>query len=136
MRTAGYLIFDLDIEKTWVNAKSVHCLYSGVARRSTLVGLALGILLVLVYLNLVLAKPRLVPLSQVSEWTDYGVLWKAYKNKTAHHVHAGADAGVESDLVGGNHPLATGLCEQTVSFLPIQFPNFLARAAQMRSLLR
>jgi hypothetical protein len=135
MRTAGYLIFDLDIEKTWVNAKSVHCLYSGVARRSTLVGLALGIGLVLVYLYLVLAKPRLVPLGQVNKRANHDALQKAYENKTAHHVHAAANAGVESDLVGGNHPLAAGLCEQTVSVLPIRFLNFLTRA-QMCSLLR
>lgn len=33
----------------------------------------------------------------------------AYKNHTAHHVHAGAEAAEEDDLVGGDHPFATGL---------------------------
>lgn len=33
----------------------------------------------------------------------------AYENQTAHHVHAGAEAGEEQDLVCGNHPLAAGL---------------------------
>lgn len=32
-----------------------------------------------------------------------------YKNHTAHHVHAGAEAAVEKDLEGGDHPLAAGL---------------------------
>jgi hypothetical protein len=61
-------------------------------------------------------------------------LWRTYEDKTAHHVHTGADAGVESDLVGGNHPLAAGLCERTVSILIIQFLNPLA-PVRMRSSL-
>ena len=32
-----------------------------------------------------------------------------YENHAAHHVHAGAEAGEEDDLVSGNHPLAAGL---------------------------
>jgi hypothetical protein len=59
--------------------------------------------------SLVLAPPGLVPLSRVSEQTDRVDTNAPYKNKTAHHVHAGAKAGEEHDLVGRNHPLATGL---------------------------
>jgi len=32
-----------------------------------------------------------------------------YENHAAHHVHTGAKAGEEDDLVSGNHPLAAGL---------------------------
>ena len=34
---------------------------------------------------------------------------QTYKDKAAHHVHAGAEAGEENDLVSRNHPLSTGL---------------------------
>jgi hypothetical protein len=33
----------------------------------------------------------------------------SYKEKAAHHVHAAADAGVETGLVHRDHPLAAGL---------------------------
>lgn len=34
---------------------------------------------------------------------------ETYKNKTAHHVHGGTKGAEKDDLVGGDHPLATGL---------------------------
>lgn len=39
----------------------------------------------------------------------------AYENKTAHHVHGGANAGEEGRFVGGNHPLAAGLHISTLA---------------------
>jgi hypothetical protein len=66
-------------------------------------------IVLLVSNSLVFAEPGLVPLVTVSKAKNRVYKDVFYKNKTAHHVHAGANAGVEADLVGGNHPLAPGL---------------------------
>ena len=34
---------------------------------------------------------------------------RTYEDKTAHHVHAGAETAEQDDLVAGNHPLSAGL---------------------------
>ena len=64
---------------------------------------------------LVLAKPSLVSLEIASvAGLLISSMHVAYKDSSAHHVHAGGDAGEEEDLVAWNHPSATSL-ETTLS---------------------
>lgn len=59
-------------------------------------------------------QPRsCVPREFVSGISTIGRVY-TYENKTAHHVHASTEGGVQEGLVTGDHPLATALY-QTMS---------------------
>lgn len=59
--------------------------------------------------NLVFAKPGLVSLPNLSEVVLRSLEGRTYEDETTHHVHAGAEAAEQEDLVTGDHPLSAGL---------------------------